>query len=133
MNSQKMVKQDQPSSKPVSQTEELPLVLPEVDILENETEFRLIADMPGVDEKHVDIDVDKNVLTIRGRFVPQPPAGFTLNYQEYSSGHYERSFTLGNTIDRDAIKATVSNGTLRLTLPKAKEAHPRRIPVTAGK
>lgn len=113
-------------------TEQTPVFVPRVDIHESETQVVLVADMPGVDENSVKIDLNGSELTISGRFVPTPPEGYTLSYREYGSGNYERSFTLGDTINRDNIEAVVKDGVLRLTLPKAKEAQPRRIQVAAG-
>jgi len=112
--------------------QQTPVFTPRVDIRETENGLILVADMPGVDESSVTIDLEGSELTIRGTFVPKAPDGYTLTYQEYASGDYERSFTLGETIDRDNIKAMVKDGILRLTLPKAKEAQPRRIAVNAG-
>ena len=111
---------------------ETPVFTPRVDIRETEAEVVLVADMPGVDETSVSIDLEGGELTIRGAFVPAAPDGHTLTYREYESGDYERSFTLGNTINRSGIAATVRDGVLRLTLPKAEEAQPRRITVQAG-
>ncbi len=105
---------------------------PRVDIRDTETGLLLVADMPGVDESSVTIDLEGSELTIRGAFVPKTPEGYTLSYQEYACGDYERAFTLGDTIDRDQIKAVVKDGILRLTLPKVKEVQPRRITVNAG-
>ena len=112
--------------------QETPVFTPRVDIRETEAEVVLVADMPGVDESSVSIDLEGSELAIRGTFVPKAPEGYSLTYQEYGSGDYERSFTLGDTIDRDGIKAVVKDGVLRLTLPKAKEVQPKRIPVQAG-
>lgn len=112
--------------------QEAPVFTPRVDIRETETDVLLVADMPGVDETSVSIDLEGSELTIRGRFVPTAPDGYSLTYQEYGSGDYERSFTLGETIDRSGIRAVVRDGVLRLTLPKAKEAQPKRITVKAG-
>ena len=106
--------------------------VPRVDIRESATEVVLVADLPGVDENSVAIDLEGSELTLRGRFVPKAPDGFALTYQEYQSGDYERVFTLGDTIDRNRIHAAVKDGVLRLTLPKAKEAQPQRIVVKAG-
>jgi len=105
---------------------------PRVDIRESETQVLLVADMPGVDETSVEIDLHGSELTIRGRYLPKAPEGYSLGYREYESGNYERTFTLGDTIDRNGIKAVVRDGVLRLTLPKAAEAQPRRIAVKAG-
>jgi len=113
-------------------TDETPVYTPRVDIRETETEVLLIADMPGVDETSVSIDLEGSELAIRGKFVPKTPDGYSLSYQEYGSGDYERTFTLGDIIDRAEIKAVVKDGVLRLTLPKAKEAQPKRIAVQAG-
>ena len=111
---------------------ETPVFIPPVDIKETEAEVTLVADMPGIDEKSVHVDLDKNVLTIRGTFAVETPAGCTLAHREYQSGDYERGFTLGEQIDRAGIQATVSNGVLRLILPKAREVQPKRIAVKAG-
>ena len=112
--------------------QDTPVFTPRVDIRETEAEVVLMADMPGVDESSVSIDLEGSQLTIHGRFVPKAPDGYSLTYQEYESGDYVRSFTLGDTIDREAIEAVVKHGVLRLALPKAKEAQPRRIAVKAG-
>lgn len=106
--------------------------LPPVDIWETAESIMLTADMPGVDDKSVDILLDRNLLTIRGKAAVEAPAGFRPAYREYASGNYERSFTLGETIDRSGVQATVRNGVLSLVLPKVKEARPRRIEVQAG-
>ena len=116
----------------VERAKETPLFTPRVDIRETETDVVLIADMPGVDESSVSIDLEGSELAVRGKFVPKAPEGYSLTYREYGSGDYERTFTLGDTIDRDGIEAVVKDGVLRLTLPKAKEAQPRRIAVKAG-
>lgn len=112
--------------------QQTPVFTPRVDIRETETALILVADMLGIDESSVTIDLEGSELTIRGTFVPKAPEGYQLTYQEYMSGDYERSFTLGDTIDREHIKAVVKDGMLRLTLPKAKAAQPRRIAVQAG-
>lgn len=106
--------------------------VPRVDIRETEREVVLLADMPGVDEQSVDIELERNHLALHGTFLPSMPDGYSLTYQEYDTGSFERAFTLGNTIDRDGIKAVVKDGVLRLTLPKAMEAQPKRITVKAG-
>lgn len=127
-----MTKRESQTPAKTERAQQTPVFTPRVDIRETETEVILVADMPGVDEKNVNINLEGSELTIRGSFVPKAPDGYELTYQEYTSGDYERSFTLGDTIDRDGIKAVVKDGILRLTLPKAKEAQPRRITVKAG-
>jgi HSP20 family molecular chaperone IbpA len=127
-----MTKSESQTPAKAERAQQTPVFTPRVDIRETETEVVLVADMPGVDENSVSIDLEGSELAIRGTFVPKAPDGYSLTYQEYASGDYERSFTLGDTIDRDGIKAVVKDGVLRLTLPKAKEAQPKRIAVKAG-
>ena len=106
--------------------------LPAVDIYETPEEVVLVADMPGVDEQSVDVTLEKSVLTIYGRVEPQYPAGYSLTYSEYRIGDYQRSFTIANTIDWERISGTVSNGVLRLIMPKAGPAKAKKIDVTAA-
>lgn len=104
---------------------------PDVDIIERKDDILVLADMPGVDEKSVDVTLEKNVVTIYGKVQPEVPEGGTPVYVEYGIGDYERTFTLSDEIDREKIRATVKNGTLRLILPKAEAAKTRKIRVTA--
>jgi len=106
--------------------------IPRVDIYDTSDAIIVLADMPGVDEKSVDITVEKNILTINGYVEPAQPENYSLAYAEYEVGDYERSFTLSNEIDRDNIEATVKNGVLRLHLPKAGPAKSRKIAIKAG-
>ena len=103
--------------------------VPRVDIYENKDALYLIADMPGVDDKTVDIELEKNILTISGRVENGRVDGATLMYSEYEIGDYERVFTLSDEIDRDKIIATVKNGVLRLELPKAEQVKPKKIAI----
>ncbi|MBP7763646.1 MAG: Hsp20/alpha crystallin family protein [Deltaproteobacteria bacterium] len=130
-----MVEKDMQKTENVSATERIRSVktfVPRVDIYENKDALFLVADMPGVDEKTVDIELEKNVLTITGRVENGRVAGGTLMYSEYEIGDYERVFTLSEEIDRDKIVATVKNGVLRLELPKAEQVKPKKIAITAA-
>lgn len=104
---------------------------PDVDILERKDDIVVTADMPGVDEKTVDITLEKNILTIYGRVEPEIPENHRLAYSEYGIGDYQRAFTLSEEVDREKIQATVKNGVLRLVLPKAEVAKTRKIAVKA--
>jgi HSP20 family protein len=106
--------------------------VPQVDILETEQALLLVSDVPGVVEGGVDITVEKNILTIKGKVQGEVPAGYKLSYEEYGVGDYERSFTLPNEIDREGIQATIKDGVLKLTLPKAKQAVTKKVTVAAG-
>jgi HSP20 family molecular chaperone IbpA len=107
--------------------------LPAVNIYETKDNIVLMADMPGVDEKSVDITLENDVLTVQGRSTVEAPKGLEPAYAEYSSGGYRRSFALSTEqVNRDGIEATVKNGVLKVTLPKAEAAKPKRITVKAA-
>lgn len=106
--------------------------VPLVDIVESEQALLLVSDMPGVDDQGVDVTIEKNILTIRGKVTCEVPAGYKLSYEEYGIGDYERSFTLPQEIDREGIQATIKDGLLKVTLPKLKQAIAKRVTVTAG-
>ena len=130
-----MIEKDVQKTENVSATERIRNVktfVPRVDICENKESLFLIADMPGVDEKTVDIELEKNVLTITGRVENGQIKDATMMYSEYEIGDYERVFTLSDEIDRDKIVATVKNGVLRLELPKAESVKPKKIAIQAA-
>lgn len=108
--------------------------VPEVDIYEDEQGLWLWADMPGVDEDHVTVELDKNVLTLQGEVVLQEYEGLSPLYTEYNVGHFLRRFTLADsgTLDAEKIKARMVNGTLELQIPRAEKTKPRRIPISAN-
>lgn len=94
---------------------------PTVDIIDAKDATTLVLDLPGVDEKNVDISVEKNILTIKGR---QADPGFeqkSLVYSEYGTGDYHRTFVLSEDVDKDGIGATLKDGVLRVRLPKAQQ------------
>jgi len=109
-----------------------PVLMPAVDICETNQEIILTADIPGVDEKSVDITLEQDVLTIEGHMQPVALTGYDLGFQEFNLGDYRRVFTLATEVDRDRIAAQVSHGVLRLTLPKAEPAKAKKIVVKAG-
>lgn len=105
--------------------------MPAVDIIQKKDATILIADMAGVDEKSVNISLEKNILTIQGVAAQQPREGYDLVYSEYDIGDYQRSFSISDEVDQDRIKATVKDGVLRLTLPKAERVKAKKIVVKA--
>lgn len=106
--------------------------IPRVDIRETKDAIALVADMPGVDEKSVDITLEKNVLTITGSVVPPVYQDHRIVHAEYDTGDFERAFTISDEVDREKIDATVKNGVLRVTLHKAEKAKARKIAVAAA-
>ena len=104
--------------------------IPAVDIFESATEVTVVAEMPGVKADGIDVTLEDGVLTIRGsKDISEISSGRVL-HQEYESGNYQRRFTVAETIDQKKIKASVKDGMLRVVLPKAEPAKPRKIEVT---
>jgi len=102
---------------------------PPADVFETAETIEVVTDMPGVDDASLEITLERNVLTLDGRTAVNDPQAVTLTYSEYEAGNYHRAFTLSDEIARDHIKATMKNGVLRLSLPKAGPAKARRIEV----
>ena len=125
-------KQEETPADEMERTRSRRSFVPRADIYETESEIIVIADVPGASEKTVDITLEKNVLSITAYVEPAIPNGLDIAYAEYEEGDYQRSFRLSDEIDRDKIEATVSEGVLRLVLPKAKEAMTKKIAVTAA-
>ncbi|MCE5336559.1 MAG: Hsp20/alpha crystallin family protein [Desulfobacteraceae bacterium] len=113
-------------------TKNVPVFIPAVDIYESENSLTLLADMPGVPLGNVDIDLNADQLTIRGSVPQRPENSGKILFQEYCVGDYYRQFTLSNEIDREKIQASMKDGVLKLVLPKAEAAKPRKIAVTAS-
>jgi len=119
--------ENQPA-KPASGDEQK-VFMPRADIYETPAGVIVEADMPGVDGTLIDITIENDVLTIRGKVDAPEYPGHKPAYAEYESGNYERAFTLSREIDRDRIEAGVRNGVLRLTLPKLSQARAQKIAV----
>ena len=107
--------------------------IPPVDIMEEKDRIVLTAELPGFKESDVEVQMEGNVLTLRGeRKSEVEKEGRTFHRMERSYGQFVRSFTLPNNVDREHIKANFANGLLEIELPKREEAKPRQIKVTAG-
>ena len=106
--------------------------VPSVDICETPDNLLLRADMPGVDENSVEVNVANGVLSIEGWVSVKEYENLQPVYTEYNIGNYSRRFTLSNEIDTDRITAKMVNGVLELVLPKAEKAKPRQITISAN-
>lgn len=122
-------KQEEAPADEMERTRSRRCFVPRADIYETDKEIIVLTDIPGANDKTVDISLEKNVLSITAYVEPAIPSGFNVAYAEYEEGDYQRSFRLSDQIDRDKIEATVSEGVLRLRLPKVQEAATKKIKV----
>jgi HSP20 family protein len=124
--------QVKPKHEVTSQTEQTRpgiVFTPSVDIFETERELTVLADLPGVTPENLTIDLRENTLTLTGEVEPFENAHEEDILVEYEVGKYYRQFSLSNVIDQSKIDAKLTDGVLRLTLPKVEEAKPRKIEV----
>jgi HSP20 family protein len=105
---------------------------PPVDIFENESSITLLADMPGVKPSDLEIDLRENVLTLTGRTTASGTSKESNVLREYRPGTFFRQFTLSEAIDQPKIDAQLTDGVLRLELPKVAKARPRQITVRSA-
>ncbi len=106
---------------------------PPVDVTEDANQIVLQADLPGVDQQGLDIQIEQNVLTLKGaRNLPRAgeTAGELYRRYERVAGSFARQFRLPPTVDAEKISASLKDGVLTLTLPKRAEAQPRQIKVS---
>jgi HSP20 family molecular chaperone IbpA len=122
-------KQEETPADEMERTRSRRSFVPRADIYETEKEIIVLADVPGANEKTVDLTLEKNVLSITAFVEPAIPSGFEIAYAEYEEGDYQRSFRISDEIDRNKIEAVVSDGVLRLRLPKSQEAATKKIAV----
>ena len=107
--------------------------VPPADIAEYKDRFVLKFDVPGVDVGAIDITLDQGVLTISGqREQEAADASVERKRQERPQGRFHRRFTLPDTVDATAVRATGRNGILEVTIPKQPKAQPRRIEVAVS-
>lgn len=103
---------------------------PSVDIHEDEKAFTLLADIPGVEPKDIDISMEKGVLTIKGaRNTEEVEESENYRRVERQSGQFYRRFTLPDSADADKIEARSEHGVLTVVIPKQEVAVSRRIEV----
>jgi HSP20 family protein len=110
-------------------------IAPRVDVSETDSALEVEVELPGVDEKDVDVTLSDNVLTIKGeRKHEREEKKKDFHLIERSYGHFARSIPLPYEVDTDAVKAKFSKGVLKVTLPKppAAQAKARRIEVKSA-
>ncbi|HEX2929410.1 MAG TPA: Hsp20/alpha crystallin family protein [Candidatus Binatia bacterium] len=118
-----------PQSREITRSQER-YVTPPVDIYEIQEGLVVKADLPGVAKEGLDVRVENNLLTIRGR-VSHTLAGEPI-YREYELANFFRQFELSEKVDQLKISAELKHGVLTLNLPKAEEAKPRKIDINVS-
>lgn len=111
-----------------------PSFMPPVDVFEDEHNIVVTAELPGIEEKDLNISVENNVLTITGERKMEKEEK-KENYQrvERRYGRFTRSFTLPSTVDAENVNAEFDKGLLKITMPKLEEAKPKQIKIGVGK
>lgn len=103
---------------------------PAVDIFENGEAIELYADVPGVNEEGLSVEVDGKTLTVQGDIQIDMPNEMRSLYADVRSTQYQRAFTLSDELDTGAIRAVLNDGVLAVTIPKKEEVRPRKIEVS---
>lgn len=121
--------QDVVNKPEAAQRDENALLLPRVNVVEDAGGITLLADMPGVPKDALDIQVDDDTLVIEGQVNLEIPEGMTVHHVEVDLPRYRRVFTLSKELDPEKVTAELANGVLKLRIPKAEHAQPRKIAV----
>lgn len=104
-------------------------LLPPVDVIEDASGITLYADMPGVPKDKLELRVEGEQLLLEGEMSLAVPAGMEATHAEVRRSRYRRAFTLSKELDADKVSAELSQGVLRVRIPKAAHAQPRRVQV----
>lgn len=105
---------------------------PSVNLYDSGSEMVLRAEVPGVEEKDLDLRINQDVLTISGQRNAEVPEGYSAHRRERGAMQFSRSFTLPFKVDPESCDATLKNGILSVKIAKAPDARPRQITVKAG-
>lgn len=103
--------------------------VPNTDIFETDEALTVVMEVPGVENKDINVQLENDVLRVEAKIDFSKYDGLEPVYSEYNVGHYARAFSLSDRIDQDGISADLNDGVLTLTLKKVKAALPRRIEI----
>jgi HSP20 family protein len=107
--------------------------IPAMDLVETDDDFVLRADLPGLTEDDVNIELEDNVLTVSGERKAEHQERKDGYYRvERASGSFQRSLTLPEGVDPEKIKASFENGVLEVRVPKPEQRRPRKVTISAG-
>lgn len=116
-----------PSTSPSARPE--PALLPPVDVIEDATGITLYADLPGVPKERLHLRVEGDQLGIEAEVALPAPAGIEAQHAEVTLSRYRRTFTLSKELDPEKVSAELVQGVLRVRIPKADHAQPRRVQI----
>jgi HSP20 family protein len=104
-------------------------LLPPVDVIEDSAGITLYADLPGVPKDKLNLHVEADTLTIEGEVTLNTPQGMDASHIEVDLPRYRRVFTLSKELDSAKVSAEFNHGVLKLRIPKAEHAQPRKIDI----
>lgn len=119
-----------PVSKEKAAPREVVALVPPVDVIEDAGGITLYADLPGVPKDKLSLHVDAETLSIEGELGLVLPEGMESTHAEVGLPRYRRTFTLSRELDVDKVKAEFANGVLKLRIPKAEHALPRKVEIS---
>lgn len=104
-------------------------LMPPVDVIEDASGITLYADLPGVPKDRLSLQVEADTLTIEGEVALDIAEGMEATHAEMSVPRYRRVFTLSRELDTDKVSAEFNHGVLKLRIPKAEHAQPRKVEI----
>jgi HSP20 family molecular chaperone IbpA len=104
-------------------------LVPAVDVIEDGTGITLYADLPGVAKEGLNVHVEADTLTVEGAVSLPVPEGMEASHAEVAVPRFRRVFTLSKELDTEKVSAELNQGVLKLRIPKAEHAQPRRIEI----
>lgn len=131
MSETRAVSATNPEVRAVDATRERPVASPAADIYETDEAIVVVADLPGLDQSCVRVELDDEVLRIRGTAPVGPVELESPDLQEFCVRDFERSFAIHVPVDRDHVRAQMKHGVLTVTLPFAPQIRPKAIQVEA--
>lgn len=118
-----------PNNTETAAGDDVATLLPPVDVFEDASGITVYADLPGVPKEKITVRVEADTLSISGDVSLPTPPGMEVIHAEIQNHRYQRSFTLGQELDREKLAAEFKQGVLKLHIPKLEKAKPRKIEI----
>lgn len=116
-------------TRPAEPTRPEPALLPPVDVIEDAQGITLYADLPGVPKDKLNLQVDADTITIEGQVSLEVPEGLDVTHTEVGLPQFRRVFTLSKELDSAKASAEFEAGVLKLRIPKAEHAQPKKVQI----